>query len=56
VVEPGRFEVGVGGDSRAPLTASFEVTDGLRIAPRVPTVTPANDNPQPVRSRSQSRS
>jgi beta-glucosidase len=33
VVEPGRFEVGVGGDSTAELKGSFEVTDGLRLPP-----------------------
>jgi beta-glucosidase len=55
VVEPGRFEVGVGGDSRASLTASFEVTDGLRLPPRA-SAAPANDNPQPARSRRQGRS
>ena len=55
VVEPGRFEVGVGADSRAPLNASFEVTDGLRLPPRA-SPAPANDNPQPARARRQSRS
>jgi beta-glucosidase len=33
VVEPGRFEVFVGADSRAKLAASFEITDGLRVPP-----------------------
>jgi beta-glucosidase len=51
VVEPGRFEVGVGGDSRADLNASFEVTEGLRIPPRAPAEAPANDNNRSQRSR-----
>jgi beta-glucosidase len=51
VVEPGRFEVGVGGDSRADLNASFEVTEGLRIPPRAPAEAPANDNTRSQRSR-----
>jgi beta-glucosidase len=51
VVEPGRFDVGVGGNSRAELTASFEVTEGLRIIPRTPAEAPANDNTRPQRSR-----
>jgi beta-glucosidase len=42
VVEPGRFEVGVGRDSRAPLNASFEVTEGLRIPPITPAETRAS--------------
>jgi beta-glucosidase len=34
VVEPGRFQVGVGGNSRAELKASFEVSEGLRLQPQ----------------------
>ena len=33
VVEPGRFDLWVGADSRADLTASFELVDGLRLPP-----------------------
>jgi beta-glucosidase len=43
VVEPGVFHVGVGGDSLAPLSATFEVTDGLRIAPHRPAAEVADD-------------
>jgi beta-glucosidase len=53
VVEPGRFEVGVGGDSRASLTASFEVTDGLRVPPRT-AAAPANDTPRHSGARANS--
>ena len=51
VVEPGRFEVGVGGDSRAALTASFEVTEGLRIPPHPPAPAPGNKTRLPRSAR-----
>lgn len=42
VVEPGRFEVGVGGNSRADLKGSFEVTEGLRLQLQGPAERPAS--------------
>ena len=50
VVEPGRFEVGVGGDSRAELKTSFEVTEGLRIQPHPSAEAPASNKVRLPRS------
>jgi beta-glucosidase len=52
VVEPGVFHVGVGGDSLAPLSTSFEVIDGLRIPPHGPGAEVADDKARlPLRLR-----
>jgi beta-glucosidase len=50
VVERGRFEVGVGGNSLADLKGSFEVTEGLRIPPQAPKNARANDRTRHLRS------
>ena len=50
VVEPGRFEVGVGGNSLAELKGSFEVTEGLRIAPHATAETRTQNRTRQLRS------
>jgi beta-glucosidase len=50
VVEPGRFEVGVGGNSAVELKGSFEVTEGLRIPPLASAETRANSKARLPRS------
>jgi beta-glucosidase len=51
VVEPGRFEVGVGGNSLAELKGSFEVTEGLRIPPQTADVRPSGARAKSPRAR-----
>ena len=52
VVEPGVFHVGVGGDSRAPLSTMVEVTEGLRIPPHGSSAAVADDKARlPLRVR-----